>query len=109
MALLRHALHNTTPEIKKSNGKDILVPDPEAIQLASNRIDEIRDGFTAWLNGQSDEFKERLVDMYNRRFNCFARPRYDGSHQTLPGLNMKLLGDRLGVNAIYQSQKDWKA
>ena len=111
MALLRHALHNTTPEIKKSigkdaNGKDILVPDPEAIQLASNKIDEIRDGFTAWLNGQSDEFKERLVDMYNRRFNCFARPRYDGSHQTLPGLNMKLLGDRLGVNAIYQSQKD---
>lgn len=111
MALLRHALHNTTPEIKKSigkdaNDKDILVPDPEAIQLASNKIDEIRDGFTAWLNGQSDEFKERLVDMYNRRFNCFARPRYDGSHQTLPGLNMKLLGDRLGVNAIYQSQKD---
>lgn len=111
MALLRHALHNTTPEIKKSigkdaNDKDILVPDPEAIQLASNKIDEIRDGFTAWLNGQSDEFKERLVDMYNRRFNCFARPRYDGSLQTLPGLNMKLLGDRLGVNAIYQSQKD---
>ena len=111
MALLRHALHNTTPEIKKSigkdaNGKDILVPDPEAIQLASNKIDEIRDGFTAWLNGQTDEFKERLVDMYNRRFNCFVRPRYDGSHQTFPGLNMKLLGDRFGVNAIYQSQKD---
>ena len=111
MALLRHALHNTTPEIKKSigkdaNNKDILVPDPEAIQLASNKIDEIRDGFTAWLNGQTDEFKERLTDMYNRHFNCFARPRYDGSHQTFPGLNMKLLGDRLGVNAIYQSQKD---
>lgn len=111
MALLRHALHNTTPEIKKSigkdaNNKDILVPDPEAIQLASNKIDEIRDGFTAWLNGQTDEFKERLVDMYNRRFNCFVRPRYDGSHQTFPGLNMKLLGDRFGVNAIYQSQKD---
>ena len=111
MSLLRHALHNTTPNIKKSigkdaDGKDILVPDPEAIQLANTKIDEIRDGFTEWLNGQNDEFKERLVDLYNRRFNCFVRPRYDGSHQTFPDINMKLLGDRLGIKSIYQSQKD---
>ncbi len=111
MSLLRHALHNTTPNIKKSigkdaNGKDILVPDPEAIQLANTKIDEIRDGFTEWLDSQSDEFKERLVDRYNRRFNCFVRPRYDGSHQTFPGINMKLLGERLNVRSIYQSQKD---
>lgn len=111
MSLLRHALHNTTPDIKKSIGKDadgkeILVPDPEAIMLANTKIDEIRDGFTEWLNGQSDEFKERLVDLYNRRFNCFVRPRYDGSHQTFPDINMKLLGDRLGIKSIYQSQKD---
>ncbi len=111
MSLLRHALHNTTPNIKKSIGKDadgneILVPDPEAIQLANTKIDEIREGFTEWLNGQSDEFKERLVDLYNRRFNCFVRPRYDGSHQTFPDINMKLLGDRLGIKSIYQSQKD---
>ncbi len=111
MSLLRHALHNTTPNIKKSigkdaDGKDNLVPDPEAIQLASTKIDEIRNGFTEWLNGQSDEFKERLVDLYNRRFNCFVRPRYDGSHQTFPDINMKLLGDRLGIKSIYQSQKD---
>uniref|UniRef100_UPI002572DD00 helicase-related protein n=3 Tax=Bacteroidales TaxID=171549 RepID=UPI002572DD00 len=69
-------------------------------------IDEIRDGFTEWLDNQSDEFKERLVDLYNRRFNCFVRPRYDGSHQTFPGINMKLLGERLNVRSIYQSQKD---
>ena len=111
MSLLRHALHNTTPTIKKSigkdaDGKDILVPDPEAIQLSSSKIDEIRDGFTEWLDGQSDDFKERLVDLYNRRFNCFVRPRYDGSHQTFPGLNMKLLGDRLGIKSVYESQKD---
>ena len=111
MSLLRHALHNTTPDIKKSIGKDadgkeILVPDPEAIMLANTKIDEIRDGFTEWLNAQSDEFKERLVDLYNRRFNCFVRPRYDGSHQTFPDINMKLLGDSLGIKSIYQSQKD---
>ena len=111
MSLLKHALHNTVPDIKKSIGKDendrdIKVPDTEAIQLANTKIDEIRNGFSEWLEAQSPEFKERLVDLYNRKFNCFVRPKYDGSHQTFPDLNMKLLGDRYGISSIYQSQKD---
>ena len=111
MNLLKHALHNTVPDIKKSigkdeNGNDIKVPDSEAIQLANTKIEEIRNGFSEWLEAQSPEFKERLVDLYNDKFNCFVRPRYDGSHQTFPDLNMKLLGDRYGISSIYQSQKD---
>ncbi len=111
MSLLKHALHNTVPDIKKSIGKDddghdIKVPDSEAIQLANTKIDEIRNGFTDWLEAQSPEFKERLVDLYNDKFNCFVRPQYDGSHQTFPDLNMKMLGDRYGISSIYQSQKD---
>ena len=111
MNLLKHALHNTVPEIKKcigqdENGHDIKVPDAEAIQLANTKIDEIRNGFTEWLEAQSPEFKEQLVDMYNRKFNCFVRPHYDGSHQTFPDINMKLLGERCNVKSIYQSQKD---
>ena len=111
MSLLKHALHNTVPDIKKSIGKDddghdIKVPDNEAIQLANTKIDEIRNGFSGWLEAQSPEFKEKLVDLYNDKFNCFVRPQYDGSHQTFPGLNMKLLGDRYGISSIYQSQKD---
>ena len=111
MSLLKHALHNTVPEIKKSGGVDIhgneiKIPDAEAIQLANTKIDEIRNGFTEWLEAQSPEFKEQLVDMYNRKFNCFVRPHYDGSHQTFPDLDLKMLGDRYGINSIYQSQKD---
>ena len=111
MNLLKHALHNTVPDIKKSigkdeDGRDIKVPDTEAIQLANAKIDEIRNGFSEWLEAQSPEFKERLVDLYNDKFNCFVRPQYDGSHQTFPDLNMKILGDRYGISSIYQSQKD---
>ncbi|PWB05917.1 DNA methylase [Paramuribaculum intestinale] len=111
MNLLKHALHNTVPDIKKSAGKDedghdIKVPDNEAIQLANTKIDEIRNGFSEWLEAQSPEFKEKLVDLYNDKFNCFVRPQYDGSHQTFPDLNMKLLGDRYGIHSIYQSQMD---
>ena len=111
MSLLKHALHNTVPDIKKSagkdeNGHDIKVPDSEAIQLANTKINEIRNGFADWLEVQSPEFKEKLADLYNRKFNCFVRPQYDGSHQTFPDLNMKMLGDRYGIHSVYQSQKD---
>ena len=111
MSLLKHALQNTIPDIKKSagkddNGKDIKVPDTEAIHLANTKIEEIRNGFSEWLAAQSPEFKEKLVTLYNNKFNCFVRPQYDGSHQTFPDLNMKLLGDRYGVRSLYQSQKD---
>ena len=107
MNLLKHALHNTCPDMMKSIGKDehgndIKVRDSEGIQLANAKIDEIRGGFTEWLEEQSPEFKKRLTDMYNNKFNCFVRPKYDGSHQTFPGLDLK----GLGITDLYPSQKD---
>ena len=109
--LLKHALVNTVPDISKSIGKDehgndIKVRDSEAIQLANAKIDEIRNGFTDWLNDQSPEFQQRLADMYNRKFNCFVRPAYDGSHQDFPGLDLKALEKKYGIKEVYQSQKD---
>jgi N12 class adenine-specific DNA methylase len=110
LALMKHALHNTTPNISKSlktidkegNEVTVKVRDGEKIQLANSKIDEIRTGFTDWLNLQTPEFKERLTNLYNRTFNCFVRPQYDGSHQTFPGLDLKALG----IPDLYQSQKD---
>ena len=111
MSLLKHALHNTCPDMMKSigedeHGNDIKVRDSEGIQLANAKIDEIRNGFTEWLEEQSDSFKERLTTMYNQKFNCFVRPKYDGSHQTFPGLDLKALGGKYGVKSVYPSQKD---
>ena len=111
MSLLKHALHNTCPDMMKSigedeHGNDIKVRDSEGILLANAKIDEIRNGFTEWLEEQSDSFKERLTTMYNRKFNCFVRPKYDGSHQTFPGLDLKALGGKYGVKSVYPSQKD---
>ena len=110
MHLLKHALHNTCPDMMKSigkdeNGNDIKARDSEGIQLANAKIDEIRNGFSEWLEEQSPQFKERLVTMYNRKFNCFVRPKYDGSHQTFPDLNLKGLASR-GIQSVYPSQKD---
>ncbi|MBK5719537.1 N-6 DNA methylase [Dysgonomonas sp. Marseille-P4677] len=109
--LMKNALLNTTPNITKTiqvrdretgEIKNVKVPDAEAIQLANSKIDEIRSGFPEWLDNQSQEYKDKLTDLYNRKFNCFVRPQYDGSHQTFPDLDFK----GLGIPDLYQSQKD---
>ena len=105
IALLKHALVNTTPDISKTiavDDKEVKVRDMEAIQMANTKIDEIRSAFTDWLHAQNDEFKTRLTDQYNDTFNCFVRPNYDGTHQEFPGLDRK----GLGIEDLYSSQKD---
>ncbi|NDW18729.1 DNA methylase, partial [Dysgonomonas sp. 216] len=109
--LMKHALLNTTPNITKTiqvvdkdtgEQRSVKVPDGETVQLANSKIDEIRSGFTDWLNRQSPEFQNKLADTYNKKFNCYVRPRYDGSHQTFPDLDLK----GLGIADLYPSQKD---
>ncbi|WP_028298701.1 N-6 DNA methylase [Olivibacter sitiensis] len=105
IALLKHALVNTTPDITKKvmvGDQEVKVRDMEAIQMTNTKIDEIRTAFTDWLHAQNDEFKTRLTDKYNDTFNCFVRPNYDGTHQDFPGLDRKALG----IEDLYSSQKD---
>ncbi|MFY9153076.1 MAG: N-6 DNA methylase [Prolixibacteraceae bacterium] len=105
IALMKHALLNTTPDITKNivvDDKEVKVRDGEAIQLANSKIDEIRNGFTDWLNEQNPAFKQNLSGLYNSTYNCYVRPKYDGSHQTFPGLDLKALG----IPSLYFSQKD---
>ena len=103
--LMKHAIQNTSPDITKKVlvGDDVVkVRDTEAIQLANSKIDEIRNGFSEWLKEQSPEFKQRLTDMYNRKFNNSVKPKYDGSMQSFPDLDLKALG----IPDLYGSQKD---
>ena len=109
--LLKHALHNTIPDINKSKEvtdkvtgetKTIKVRDGHAIQMANAKIEEIRQGFVNWLGRTPDTFKQQLSDRYNRLFNCFVRPNFDGTHQTFPDLDLR----RLGIADLYKSQKD---
>ena len=105
IALLKHALVNTTPDITKKlmiDDREVRVRDMEAIQMANSKIDEMRKEFSDWLFVQNDDFKHRLADKYNDTFNCFVRPQYDGSHQDFPGLDRKALG----IEDLYRSQKD---
>ena len=109
--MLRHALLNTVPEIKKSGGTDekgqtIRITDGEKMQRANAIIEEIRNGFTEYLNDLPIKEKEELADLYNRKFNCYVRAQYDGSCQTFPDLNIHGLKEKYNIDSIYQSQKD---
>ena len=116
--LFTHALLNTTPKMMKyQRDKDgrimydddynkIKIEDPEKTQLAAAKIEEIRQAYVEWLHRQSKAFRDQLADAYNRRFNCFVKPKYDGSHQTFPGLDMAGLRKKYGIERLYDSQKD---
>lgn len=79
MHLLKHALHNTCPDMMKKvgedeHGKDIKARDSEGIQLANAKIDEIRGGFTEWLEEQSPEFKKRADGHVQQQVQLLRTP-----------------------------------
>ncbi|UCS95212.1 DNA methylase [Echinicola marina] len=104
--LLEHALENTTPfftyEVSVGDGKSIRVPDNEAIQLAHQKIDQIRNGFIDWLKELPDTDKKHIENLYNDTFNCYVLREFEGSHLNFPGLDKKALG----IEDLYSSQKN---
>lgn len=103
--ILEHALENTTPfytyEIEVGD-KTIRVPDSEAIQLAHQKIESIRNSFINWLNELPATNKREIEQLYNDTFNCYVLREYDGSHLQFPGLDKK----RLAIDDLYSSQKN---
>jgi N12 class adenine-specific DNA methylase len=99
------AFLNTCPVITKKimeDGKEITVKDTQAIQLCNTKIDAIRNGFTDWLKKPEQADTQNLItELYNHTFNCFVKPDYDGSFQTLHGFNSLSLGFK-----PYKSQLD---
>ena len=104
--ILEHALENTTPfftyEVDGPGGKPIRLPDNEAIQLAHQKIENIRNGFIEWLQELPENDKKELENLYNETFNCYVLREYDGSHLSFPGLDKKALE----IEDLYSSQKN---
>lgn len=103
--VLNAALVNNVPDIHYTiyeNGEKVRVKDTDAMQLCAAKIETIRNAFEDHLTNLPIERKDELVKLYNERFNCFVRPKYDGSHQTFPGLTF----DKFDYDDLYPSQKD---
>lgn len=107
--LLEHALENTCPKFSYTVGsgdeKQTLY-DSEAIQLANQKIDDIRNEWGQWLLRLPQEQKDELVDMYNNLYNCYVLRKYDGSHLKLPCIDLSKLGKNDTPIELYKEQKD---
>ena len=85
--LFVHALHDTALRNYEKicrNGDQGACAGRGSHTEAATKIQEIRDRFNCWLDRRPIEVRDELVRVYNRRFNCYVRPHYDGSAQTFP-------------------------
>lgn len=85
--LLEHALTGRPIIIKRREGtgkdaKEVL--DKVAVEAANAKLTALRDEFTRWVWTDAER-TDRLVSLYNDRFNTLQSRRFDGRHLTLPG------------------------
>jgi N12 class adenine-specific DNA methylase len=68
------------------NGKEQTVINDAETTSAQARLIEIRQRFAGWVWADAER-TERLIEIYNRRYNGLRERRYDGSHLQFPGMS----------------------
>lgn len=96
--LLQAALNGKTVTIWDKTVDGERYVNVKATQDANAKVQEIKDAFKNWV-WDDDDRRERLHRFYNDNFNNIRPLRYNGSHQTFPGMNP-------GVN-LRDHQKDF--
>ena len=71
------------------NGDEIRVVNKKETMLASQKQDALKAAFQDWIF-KDQQRRERLVKVYNERFNSIRPREYDGSHLTFPGMNPEI-------------------
>jgi len=71
------------------NGDEIRVLNKKETMLASQKQDAMKVAFKDWIF-KDQQRRERLVKVYNERFNSIRPREYDGSHLTFPGMNPEI-------------------
>ena len=74
----------------KENGKETKVLNKEETELLNNKIQDLRTAFEDWI-GQQPEREEKLMRLYNDKFNRTVLRKFDGSHLNVAGLMGKEL------------------
>jgi len=103
--VLRFALLDTIPEMTKTVGygsERKTVPDSEGIAKMNAAILSIQNEWKIWSQNLPANHKFNIEEIYNRTFNCFVRPSFNGSFQTFPGLDLSAIK----YKDLYQTQKD---
>jgi len=87
--LVQLALNGKTPAVYKTvyddDGEPKSVKDQEASMLAAEKQQELRARFSEWV-WECPERTDRLVTLYNHRYNNLAPRKFSGEHITIDGI-----------------------
>jgi N12 class adenine-specific DNA methylase len=72
-------------EFERADGSTARVRNVPETMLAEAKLQALNERFATWM-WEDPERTDRLVDVYNRRYNATVLRRFDGSHLTFPGL-----------------------
>jgi N12 class adenine-specific DNA methylase len=72
-------------EVERPDGSTTRVRNVSETMLAEAKLQALNERFREWLWEDPDR-TDRLVEIYNRRYNATVVRRFDGSHLTFPGL-----------------------
>ena len=98
--LILNSLNAQTPIVyDKIDEKRVMNKD--ATIAAQAKMEKIEAAFEVWL-WEDPERAERLANLYNRLYNIYARPRFDGSHLTLPGMNAEITMRPHQLDAVWR-------
>ena len=89
-ALLESALNAQQVVVRDTffdaNGNKQSVVNAVDTQAANDKLQAIKQAFSDWVYADQGR-ADRLVQIYNERFNSLVAPKYDGSYLTTPGIN----------------------
>lgn len=76
-------------KVREADGSVTYVLNKEATQAAQEKQRLICEQFQDWIFKEPTR-RQRLVSMYNTKFNCLRPREYDGSHLHFPGMNPEI-------------------
>ncbi len=81
------------------DGKEVRVLNRKETTIAQQKQQQIKDAFREWI-WKDHNRRERLVCLYNEKFNSIRPREYDGSHLRFSGINPEISLRPHQVNAI---------
>lgn len=90
-------------KVTAADGSVSWVLNKEATQAAQEKQRQICEQFQDWIF-KEPERRQRLVAIYNEKFNALRPREYDGSHLKFPGMNPEIT--LISLAAVYY-QQDW--
>lgn len=84
--LLEMAMNSKQPRIFDTDYEGNRIFNQKETMMAVRKMEEIQQAFVAWVF-EDPQRRERLVDIYNERFNSDVERSYDGSYLSFPGMS----------------------